>query len=237
MNAPRTPARALMAWSSGKDSAWALHRLRERAEIEVVGLLTTMNEAFGRVAMHAVRRELLAAQARSLALPLIEVPLPWPCPNEAYESAMQAALDDARARLGVTHVAFGDLFLQDVRRYREERMAAIGMTPLFPIWGMPTAALARDMVDGGLAAVITCVDPAQLAPAFAGRLFDAQLLAELPASVDACGERGEFHTFAFTAPGFAEPVAVAVGEVVERDGFVFADLLPGRMRSQPLARA
>ena len=220
--------RALMAWSSGKDSAWALHRLRTRGELEVVGLLTTMNEAFGRVAMHAVRRELLAEQPRSLGLPLIEVPLPWPCPNEAYEAAMQDALDDARVRLGVTHVAFGDLFLEDVRRYREQRMAAIGMTPVFPIWGLPTAALARDMVDGGLAAVITCIDPAQLAPAFAGRIFDARFLADLPASVDACGERGEFHTFAYAAPGFAHPIAVTVGEVVERDGFVFADVLAGR---------
>ncbi|HVU51775.1 MAG TPA: ATP-binding protein [Polyangia bacterium] len=226
--------RALLAWSSGKDSAWALHVLRARGDVEVVGLLTTLNQAFDRVAMHAVRGELLRAQAAAAGLPLIEVPLPWPCSNEAYEAAMGAALAAARAE-GITAVAFGDLFLEDIRRYREERMAATGLRPLFPLWGEPTDALARRMLAGGLRARLTCVDPRQLAPSFAGRELDAALLAELPPSVDPCGERGEFHTFAYAGPMFERPVAVRVGEVVERDGFVFADLLgdPGRVPVPP----
>jgi uncharacterized protein (TIGR00290 family) len=217
--------RALLAWSSGKDSAWALHVLREAGEVEVVGLLTTLNEAYDRVAMHAVRAALLRAQADAAGLPLTTVPLPWPCSNEQYEAAMSRALADAR-RAGVAVVAFGDLFLEDVRRYREERMAGTGLAPIFPLWGQPTAALARTMIAGGLRARLTCVDPRQLAPAFAGREFDEALLAELPASVDPCGERGEFHSFAHAGPMFRHPIAVRGGEVVERDGFVFADLLP-----------
>jgi uncharacterized protein (TIGR00290 family) len=217
--------RALLAWSSGKDSAWALHVLREAGEVEVVGLLTTLNEAYDRVAMHAVRAALLRAQADAAGLPLTTVPLPWPCSNEQYEAAMSRALADAR-RAGVAVVAFGDLFLEDVRRYREERMAGTGLAPIFPLWGQPTAALARTMIAGGLRARLTCVDPRQLAPAFAGREFDEALLAELPASVDPCGERGEFHSFAHAGPMFRHPIAVSGGEVVERDGFVFADLLP-----------
>jgi uncharacterized protein (TIGR00290 family) len=217
--------RALLAWSSGKDSAWALHVLRQRGEVEVVGLLTTLNRAFDRVAMHAVRAELLRAQAAAAGLPLVEVPLPWPCSNDEYEAAMGAALEAARQD-GVTAVAFGDLFLEDIRRYREERMAATGLRPLFPLWGEPTDALARRMLAGGLRARLTCVDPRQLAPAFAGREFDAALLADLPPGVDPCGERGEFHTFAHAGPMFARPVAIRTGTIVERDGFVFADLLP-----------
>lgn len=217
--------RALLAWSSGKDSAWALHLLRQRGEVEVVGLLTTLNQAFERVAMHAVRVELLRAQAAAAGLPLFEVPLPWPCSNDEYERAMGAALAAARAD-GVEAVAFGDLFLEDIRRYREERMAATGLTPLFPLWGEPTDALARRMLAGGLRARLTCVDPRQLAPAFAGREYDAALLAELPPTVDPCGERGEFHTFAYAGPMFARPIAIRAGEIVERDGFTFADLLP-----------
>jgi uncharacterized protein (TIGR00290 family) len=216
--------RALLAWSSGKDSAWALHLLRQRGEVDVVGLLTTMNAAFDRVAMHAVRARLLRAQAEAAGLPLVEVPLPWPCSNAEYEAAMGAALAAAR-RDGVTAVAFGDLFLEDVRRYREERMAGTGLEPLFPLWREPTDALARAMIAGGLRARLTCVDPRQLAPSFAGREYDAALLAELPAGVDPCGERGEFHTFAYAGPMFARPIAVRAGEVVERDGFVFGDLL------------
>jgi uncharacterized protein (TIGR00290 family) len=217
--------KALLAWSSGKDSAWSLHVLRERGEVEVVGLLTTINQAFDRVAMHAVRTELLRAQADAADLPLWPVPIPWPCSNAEYEAAMAAAMARARAD-GLTHVAFGDLFLEDIRRYREERLAPTGMTPLFPIWGTPTDALARQMVEGGLRARLTCVDPRQLEARFAGRDFDAALLAELPPTVDPCGERGEFHTFAYAGPMFRHPLTIQSGEVVERDGFVFADLLP-----------
>jgi uncharacterized protein (TIGR00290 family) len=215
--------KALLAWSSGKDSAWSLHVLRAQGEVEIVGLLTTINEAFDRVAMHAVRTELLRAQADAADLPLWPVLIPWPCSNAQYEAAMNGAMARARAD-GIAHVAFGDLFLEDVRRYREERLAQTGITPLFPIWGTPTDALARRMVDGGLRARLTCVDPKSLDARFAGREFDAALLAELPAAVDPCGERGEFHTFAYDGPMFRRPVPVRGGEVVTRDGFVFADL-------------
>ncbi|HVV50201.1 MAG TPA: ATP-binding protein [Polyangia bacterium] len=217
--------KALLAWSSGKDSAWSLHVLREQNEVEVVGLLTTINQAFDRVAMHAVRSELLRAQAEAAGLPLQPVPIPWPCSNAEYEAAMAAAMARARAD-GVTHVAFGDLFLEDVRRYREERLAPTGVQPLFPLWGTPTGALARRMVEAGLRARLTCVDPRALDARFAGRDFDAALLAELPPAVDPCGERGEFHTFAYAGSMFRRPIAVRAGEVVARDGFVFADLLP-----------
>jgi len=220
--------KALLAWSSGKDSAWTLHVLRrEHPEIEVVGLLTTVNQAFDRVAMHAVRRELLAAQAAAVGLPLLTVEIPYPCSNAEYEAAMAAAMDRARGD-GVTAVAFGDLFLEDVRRYREERMRETGLTPLFPIWGSPTDRLAREMVAAGLRARLTCVDPRKLPGGFAGRDFDGALLAELAErhpEVDPCGERGEFHSFAYDGPMFHRPVAIRGGEVVERDGFVFADLM------------
>jgi uncharacterized protein (TIGR00290 family) len=218
------PERALLAWSSGKDSAFTLNVLREQG-VEVTGLLTTINDAFDRVAMHAVRLELLRAQADAVGLPLVEVRIPWPCPNEAYEAAMAEALAAARER-GTTAVAFGDLFLEDVRRYREERMSGTGLVPLFPLWGRPTRALAEEMIALGQRAVLTCVDPRALPRAFAGRAFDAALLRELPADVDPCGERGEFHSFAWDGPAFRRPVPVRVGEVVDRDGFVFADLLP-----------
>lgn len=216
--------KALLAWSSGKDSAWALHVLRQRGDAEVVGLLTTVNEVYHRVAMHAVRVDLLRAQAEAAGLPLWEVPIPSPCSNEAYEAAMAGAMGRAKAE-GITAVAFGDLFLEDVRRYREERLQGTGISPLFPVWGMPTDALAREMVGAGLRAYLTCVDPRQLSRDFAGRAFDAGLLADLPASVDPCGERGEFHTFACAGPMFRRPVPVRVGETVEREGFVFTDLL------------
>lgn len=215
--------KALLSWSSGKDSAWALHVLRQRGEVDVVGLLTTVNRVHDRVAMHAVRSELLRAQARAAALPLWEVPIPSPCSNAEYEAAMGEAMARAKAD-GITTVAFGDLFLEDIRAYREQKLAAAGMTPVFPIWGIPTDALARDMIAGGLRARLTCVDPKQLAASFAGREFDAALLADLPPGVDPCGERGEFHTFAYAGPMFRAPVAVRLGDVVERDGFVFADL-------------
>ena len=220
-----TRPKALLAWSSGKDSAWSLHVLRQQGAVEVVGLLTTINEAFDRVAMHAVRTELLRTQAAAVELPLLPVPIPWPCSNAQYESAMGAAVERARDA-GITVMAFGDLFLGDVRGYREERLRGSGLTPLFPIWGMPTGALAAEMVSAGLRARLTCVDPAQLSAEFAGREFDAALLGDLPASVDPCGERGEFHTFAYDGPMFSRPVGLRAGEVVVRDGFVFADLLP-----------
>jgi len=217
--------RALFSWSSGKDSAWALHTLRQAGEVEVVGLLTTMNAEFDRVAMHAVRRALLEAQAEAAGLPLVTIPLPWPCSNEQYEAAMARGLAEAREGLDFTAVAFGDLFLEDVRAYREQRMEGTGLTPLFPLWGRPTPRLAREMVAGGLRAVLTCVDPRHLPLAFAGRTFDAALLDDLPDAVDPCGERGEFHTFAYAGPMFSRPVERELGEVVERDGFVFADVL------------
>jgi uncharacterized protein (TIGR00290 family) len=220
-----TRPKALLAWSSGKDSAWSLRVLRAQAEVEVVGLLTTINEAFDRVAMHAVRTELLRAQAEAVDLPLRPVAIPWPCSNPEYEAAMAAAMGRAIAD-GISVVAFGDLFLEDIRRYREERLEGTGVRPLFPIWGTPTRALATQMVEAGLRARLTCIDPKQLDAGFAGREFDAALLAALPPSVDPCGENGEFHTFAYDGPMFRHPVAIRGGEVVTRDGFVFADLLP-----------
>jgi uncharacterized protein (TIGR00290 family) len=224
-NGPMTTRpQALLSWSSGKDSAWSLHVLRTRGEVEVVGLLTTVNTAYERVAMHAVRRALLEAQAEAIGLPLWTVPIPSPCSNQEYEASMFAVVEKARAA-GISAMAFGDLFLEDVRRYREERLASTGMSLHFPIWGLPTEALARDMVAAGLRARLTCVDPKQLPASFAGREFDAGLLGDLPAGVDPCGERGEFHTFAYDGPMFRRPVSVRSGEIVERDGFVFADLL------------
>lgn len=215
----------LLSWSSGKDSAWALHVLRGAAGLglDVVGLFTTINQAADRAAMHAVRRTLVERQAEAAGLPVDFIPLPHPCPNEVYEAAMNRYLAGARAR-GVECVAFGDLLLEDVRRYREKQLSESGVAPLFPLWGSDTAALARSMVDAGLRARITCLDPARLPASFAGRLFDHALLDALPAGVDPCGENGEFHTFACAGPMFRAPVPVAVGETVERDGFVFTDL-------------
>ncbi len=212
--------RVLLSWSSGKDSAWSLYVLRHDPSIEVVGLLTTFNESVGRVAMHAVRRDVVDAQANAAGLPLWPVNIPSPCPNEIYEERMRAAMNDARAK-GITHMAFGDLFLEDVRRYREERMAPTGIEPMFPLWGRPTRELAREMIDGGLRATITCVDPKQLDPSFAGRQFEESVF---PAGVDPCGERGEFHSCVTAGPMFSVPVATTTGEVVERDGFVFCDV-------------
>lgn len=214
----------LVSWSSGKDSAWMLHVLRLAHPDAVHGLLTTTNEAFDRVAMHGVRREILEAQADAAGLPLHVVPLPWPCSNEEYERRMGAAVARAVAG-GFTHVAFGDLFLEDVRRYREERLAKTGLTPLFPLWKTgSTADLARQMVAGGLEARLSTVDPRVLDASFAGRRFDAALLADLPETVDPCGERGEFHTCVTAGPMFARPIAVEVGDTVIRDGFAFADI-------------
>jgi uncharacterized protein (TIGR00290 family) len=213
----------LVAWSSGKDSAWALHRLREEGA-EVSGLLTTVNASAGRVAMHAVRESLLRRQAEAAGLPLFTVPIPHPCSNEAYDAAMERAMADAHAR-GVRHVAFGDLFLEDVRRYREERLLWTGIAPLFPLWGEDTGALARTMQHAGVRSILTCVDPRVLPREFAGRDWDARLLAELPAGCDPCGERGEFHTFVTAGPMLGHPLPVRRGEVVEREGFVFADVM------------
>lgn len=216
--------KTMVSWSSGKDSAWMVHVLRQQADIELAGLLTTVNEKYQRVAMHAVRVELLQAQADALGLPLWQIPIPSPCPNEVYERAMAAAVKRAVDE-GFTHMAFGDLFLEDIRRYREERLAGTGLTPIFPLFGADTTKLAREMVAGGLRARLTCVNPKVIDAKCAGRDFDASLLDELPASVDPCGERGEFHSFAYAGPMFSKPIAVTSGEIVERDGYFFADVL------------
>ena len=217
--------RVLLSWSSGKDSAWTLHVLRQDPAIDVGALLTTVNEDAGRVAMHAVRSTLVEAQARAADLPLWIVPIPQRCSNDIYEQRMGDAVRRAAIE-GFTHVAFGDLFLEDVRRYRESKLVGSGLAPVFPLWERPTPALAREMLAAGLRAKVTCVDPRVINRTFAGREFDAALLDELPDSVDPCGERGEFHTFAWAGPMFNKPIQVTQGEVVERDGFVFADLLP-----------
>ena len=217
--------KAWLSWSTGKDSAWALHVTRQRGECEVVALLTTVNAQLHRVAMHGVREELLDAQAESLGLPLVKVPLPWPCPNQVYEEAMAAAMRRASGE-GIEAVVFGDLFLEDIRKYRVEKLAPTGIKPLFPIWGLDTAKLAREMVEAGLRARLTCVDPKKLTREFTGRVFDSLLLSDLPAGVDPCGENGEFHTFAFAGPMFAKKIEVQAGEIVERDGFIYADLVP-----------
>ncbi|MGH9791391.1 MAG: ATP-binding protein [Candidatus Acidiferrales bacterium] len=217
-------AKAWVSWSSGKDSAWALHEVRRRSELDVTALLTTVNATHSRVAMHAVRESVLEAQAVAAGLPLVKVPIPSPCPNEVYEAAMREAMARAHAE-GVTHIVFGDLFLEDVRRYREEKLDGTGIAPVFPLWGRDTAELAREMIAAGVQAVLTCVDPKKLPRAFAGRWFDSALLAHLPAGVDRCGENGEFHTCVVAGPMFAAELGVTVGETVERDGFVFSDVL------------
>jgi uncharacterized protein (TIGR00290 family) len=217
--------RVALSWSSGKDSAWSLHLLRQDPEIEIVALITTLNEQFDRVAMHAVRRELLESQAESAGLPLWIVPLPWPCTNEQYEARMRDLCARAVTE-GVEAIAFGDLFLADIRAYREKQLAGTGLEPLFPVWLLPTRELAANMIAAGLRARITCVDPKSLAREFAGRDFDSGFLAELPPAVDPCGEKGEFHTFVYDGPMFRRPIPIELGEIVDRDGFVFADLIP-----------
>jgi uncharacterized protein (TIGR00290 family) len=217
--------RILLSWSGGKDSAWALHLLRSQTEVEVVGLLTTVNQEFGRVAMHGFREELLDRQGEAAGLPLWKVPLPWPCSNEVYERLMAEVCKRAVAE-GLQGIAFGDLFLEDIRAYRVEKLAGTGLEPIFPCWLIPTDVLAREMIAAGIRAHLVCIDPRTMDRKFAGRVLDAELLAELPETVDPCGERGEFHTFVSAGPMFSGSIEVSAGEVVERDGFVYADLLP-----------
>jgi uncharacterized protein (TIGR00290 family) len=215
--------RTLLSWSSGKDSAWSLHLLRQQHEYDIVGLLTTFNQEANRVAMHAVRRSLVEAQAEAAGIPLWDVDLPWPCSNDDYESIMKEKCE-AAVQAGIECVAFGDLFLTDIRAYREKHLENSGLKPIFPVWGMPTRELARSMIESGVRAKLTCVDPKLLAPEFAGREFDEQLLSEFPPGIDPCGENGEFHTFVYAGPMFQSDLSVELGEIVSRDGFVFADL-------------
>ncbi len=213
-----------LSWSSGKDSAWTLHQLRQQGNYQITGLFTTLNQVFDRVAIHAVRRSLLKKQARAVGLPLRLISLPWPCSNAQYERIMDetwlAAVDS-----GVTAIAFGDLFLNDIREYRVKQLKGTSLEPIFPLWNLPTSALAEQMIDSGVRAKLTCVDPKQLDGGFAGRDFDFSLLADLPPGVDPCGENGEFHSFAYQGPMFHHSLEVRVGEIVKRDGFVFADLV------------
>ena len=218
--------KALIAWSSGKDSAWALHEIRRSGEYDIVAALTTVTDTFARVSMHGVREGLLRAQLDAAGLRSIVVRIPFPCSNEIYEREMAAALAQAKAD-GVTHVIFGDLFLADLRAYREQKLAAIGMTGVFPLWLRPTDSLAKEMIDAGVEAHLATVDLAKLPPSFAGRRFDHALLSSLPEGADPCGENGEFHSFVKAGPMFSRPIRISVGETVEREGFAYADLLPG----------
>ena len=217
--------KTLVSWSSGKDSAYALHLARRSGELEIVGLLTTVSSSFDRVAMHGVRESLLQQQAEAAGLPCRNVPIPWPWSNAIYDEEMGRALRAAKDE-GVTHIVFGDLFLADLRAWREARLSELELQGVFPLWMRDTAQLAREMLASGLAATLVCIDPKKLAPSFAGRAFDAELLEALPAGVDPCGENGEFHTFAWAGPMFERSIEVTPGATVERDGFVFADLLP-----------
>jgi uncharacterized protein (TIGR00290 family) len=219
--------RIALSWSGGKDAAWTLHRLRTAPNVEVVALVTTVVPAFDRVAMHGVRVELLRAQARAAGVPLVEVPLSWPSTNEEYEARVGGALATLRDQQGVTHVAFGDLFLTDVREYRERMLQGSGLTPLFPLWKEPTGPLAHEMLTAGLEARIVCLDPTRVGRELAGRRIDASLLASFPGEVDPCGERGEFHTFVSAGPMLRGSIPVTPGEIVEREGFVYADLTLG----------
>ena len=228
--------RVLLSWSSGKDCAWSLHVLRPQPDIEIVGLLTTVNTEFDRVAMHGTRRAVLEAQAAAARLPLWIVPLPWPCSNEVFEDRMRQACDRAIAER-VDAIAFGDLFLEDIRAYREIQLKPTGLEPLFPLWQIPTHELARDMIAAGLRAKVVCIDTAQLPASFAGRDFDESLLRDLPASVDPCGERGEFHSCAYAGPMFAHPLALTRGEVVHRDAFVYADFMLAQSDTVPAAQS
>ena len=229
-----TPKKTLLSWSSGKDSAWALHALRQRSDVEVVGLMTTMNQLYQRIAIHAVRLELLERQAEAVGLPLHIINLPYPCTNSQYEKAMEEFIRQSQQQR-IECMAFGDLFLADIKEYREAKLSGTGITPLFPIWLTPTDKLAKDMISSGLRAVVTCVDPKQVPASFAGREFNEQFLIDLPDQVDPCGERGEFHTFAFDGPMFDRAVDVEVGEVTEREGFIYADVLPTSVMRQSVS--
>ncbi len=220
----------LLSWSSGKDSVWTLHLLSRRNDVRIAALVTTFNSAANRVAMHAVRRSLVQAQAERVGLPLWPVELPWPCSNAQYEEIMRTVYRRAVAE-GIVAVAFGDLFLEDIRAYRERQLEGTGLEPLFPLWRIPTDQLAREMIAAGVKAKITCVDPTKLDKSFAGRDFDLALIESLPGQIDPCGENGEFHTFVHDAPVFDRPIDVQTGEVVERDGFVFADVLGSDIRN------
>ena len=215
--------KVLLAWSSGKDSAWTLHVLRQQG-IEAAAILTTINQAADRIAMHGVRRSLLEAQSEAIGIPVWKIPLPWPCTNADYERRMEEACSRAVGD-GFDRIAFGDLFLEDIRAYRERQLAGTGLTPMFPLWGLPTGRLARDMMAGGLRARLSCIDAKVLDPAFAGREFDRKLLEDLPPKTDPCGENGEFHTFVYDGPMFRYPLRVAGGETRHVDGFVYADLI------------
>ena len=219
------PQPTVLSWSSGKDSAWSLHLLLKNPNYRVEALLTTFNATASRVAMHAVRRELAEAQAERIGLPLWSVDLPWPCSNAVYQGLMQGVCDRALAS-GITAMAFGDLFLEDIRAYRESQLKSTGITPVFPVWQIPTGQLARELIDSGVRAKVTCVDPAKLDASFAGRDYDNEFLRDLPPSVDPCGENGEFHTFVYDAPVFSSAIPIRSGEIVTRDGFVFADVIP-----------
>ncbi len=223
--------RVLVSWSSGKDCAWALHLLQQQPDIEIVGLLTTINAEFDRVAMHGTRRAILEAQAAAANLPLWDVLLPWPCSNEIYEMRMAETCMRAISE-GIDAIAFGDLFLRDVRAYRETQLRSTGIEPLFPLWDIPTHELAHTMIAGGLRAKLVCVDPRQLDPSFAGREFDIDLLHDLPSTVDPCGERGEFHSCVYDGPMFSRPIALDAGEIVNREGFVYADFKPHSLQAQ-----
>lgn len=216
--------RAYVSWSSGKDCAFALWEARKAGEFEICGLLTTTNEAVDRVAMHGTRNELMRRQAEAVGLPVLEVGLPWPCSNEDYASRMIAACDTMKAE-GVSHVVYGDLFLEDIRAYRDEKMAQAGLTAVYPLWKRDTQQLARDMITSGLKTVVVCIDPKKLDASFAGRWFDEQFLADLPEGIDPCGENGEFHTCVVDGPMFSSAIEVELGETVERDGFVYADVI------------
>ena len=229
-----TKPRAWLCWSSGKDAAWTLHLVRRQNDVEVVGLLTVVTEAYGRVSMHGVREDVLVAQAEAAGLPLRRVPIPAPCPNEVYEEAMRGAVADARKQ-GVTRMIFGDLFLENIRAYRRRQLADSGITPLFPLWGLPTAELAAEMISAGLVAHVTCLDPKKVSRELAGRVFDEDFLRRLPADVDPCAENGEFHTCVSAGPMFAHPIPVEPGEIVEREGFVFTDLFPSTGRGSTIA--
>ena len=214
----------ILSWSSGKDSAWTLYRLQQTDDIEIVGLLTTINSEFKRVAMHAVREELLDAQAKAANLPLFKVPLPWPCSNADYEKAIQSEFFRLKDEYGISHIAYGDLFLEDVRQYRIDLMQGTGIEPLFPIWKTPTQQLAQEMIANGVSAYLTCVDPKQLAGSYSGVKFDAHFISSIADNIDPCGENGEFHTYVNAGPMFSDNIAINIGETVYRDGFFFTDL-------------